>query len=254
MSRFAGEAQRELKHSAALRRRNSLQHVAALSVRRLELGSSLLLSMRCQASHLNMLSRPVPQPPSPTAGPLGRLFTRRASRKDDTSRSIFRSTRGRTAGRLVGGLVGALVGELVGALVGELVGGLVGGLVGATPLWPHTDPRIALSSSPPVPPLRRRGSLTPLHAHPPSHPPPHPPSHTSPTPCPTPLLARLRSAIPTNGGGASGAVAEDLDPTQQRRRRCGARCGAAGVPGPTRPPHTRPPHTHASMHKPPTPK
>ena len=77
MSRFAGEAQRELKHSAALRRRNSLQHVAALSVRRLELGSSLLLSMRCQASHLNMLSRPVPQPPSPTAGPLGRLFTPR---------------------------------------------------------------------------------------------------------------------------------------------------------------------------------
>ena len=100
MSRFAGEAQRELKHTAALRRRNSLQHVAALSVRRIELGSSLLLSMRGQASNLNMLSRPVPQPPSPAAGPLGRLFTRRASRKDDASRSS-RSTRG-TAGRLVG--------------------------------------------------------------------------------------------------------------------------------------------------------
>lgn len=105
MSRFAGAANSELKHSAALRRRSSLQHVAALSVRRLELGPSLLLSMRGQASHRSVLSRPAPQPPSPTAGPLGRLFTRRASRKDDvarsTSRSTSRSTRG-TAGRLVG--------------------------------------------------------------------------------------------------------------------------------------------------------
>ena len=100
MTRFAGEAQRELKHSAALRRRNSLQHVAALSVRRLELGSSLLLSMRGQASRLDVTSPAAPQPPSPTARPLGRLFTRRASRKDDASHSSSRSTRG-TAGRLV---------------------------------------------------------------------------------------------------------------------------------------------------------
>ena len=100
MTRFAGEAQRELKHSAALRRRNSLQHVAALSVRRLELGSSLLLSMRGQASRLDVASRATPQPPSPTARPLGRLFTRRASREDDASHSSSRSTRG-TAGRLV---------------------------------------------------------------------------------------------------------------------------------------------------------
>ena len=100
MTRFAGEAQRELKHSAALRRRNSLQHVAALSVRRLELGSSLLLSMRGQASRLDVTSQAAPQPPSPTARPLGRLFTRRASRKDDASHSSSRSTRG-TAGRLV---------------------------------------------------------------------------------------------------------------------------------------------------------
>ena len=99
MSRFAGEAQKQLKHPAALCRRNSLQHVAALSVRRLELGSSLLLSMREQASRVNVLnhSRLVVQPPV-AAGPLGRLLSRRASRKDDFS---SRSTRG-SAGRLSG--------------------------------------------------------------------------------------------------------------------------------------------------------